>query len=102
MTTNAGLFEEKVYFSSPFAVIFSTKLMGQIVSYFSTRNRPVLLIDMKGLETGERRCCRVWQCQLACILTLRGPTEETRHSLLYWCFCPATTPSGHTLKQHPA
>lgn len=52
MTASAGLFEEKVYFTSPFGVAFSTKLTGQIVSYFSARTRPVMLIDMKGLETG--------------------------------------------------
>lgn len=52
MARSAGLFEERVYFSSPFGVIFSTKLTSQTVSYFSTRTRPVMLIDMKGLEPG--------------------------------------------------
>lgn len=52
MKTSVGLFEKKSYFSSPFGVIFSAKLKGQIVFYFSTRTRPVMLIDMKGLETG--------------------------------------------------
>lgn len=52
MKTSVGLFEKKAYFSSPFGVIFSAKLTGQIVFYFSTRTRPVMLIDMKGLETG--------------------------------------------------
>lgn len=53
MATSVGLFEANVYFSSPFGVIFSANLIGQIVFYFSARIWPVMLIDMKELDTGE-------------------------------------------------
>lgn len=54
MATSVGLFEANVYFSCPFGVIFSANLTGQIVFYFSARTWPVMLIDVKKLETGER------------------------------------------------